>query len=923
MVVSSTLPFLAQNQSCPNVDLAQGNFNNWTGNYGSYSFPSLSNGFANTRHTIITNQGIDPHTCGGLQMIPPGHTKSIRLGNSNNGAEAEKISYTVNVTPSSNLFVYKYAVVLEDPQHPATQQPKFEAKILNSSGMLIGGGCGVYTVFSGQSGQNFQSCGGVKWLPWTVVGIDLSAYVGQTIEIEFTTWDCLQGGHFGYAYLAAECLPLSIDVNLCSGSQTLTLTAPPGFQSYSWQPGNLNGQQVTIQNPTLNQTYTCTMSTFSNQGTCSVDLTVQAIPTYFQSGFINSGQCDNEIVQFQSSTTASQNGQNQSIQQYTWDFGNGTVIQGNNPNPTTIYNQPGTYSVTLISESTSGCLDTLTQNINILATPHILTQVNQNCISQQTSFFLPNYFGVDSVSWDFGDGSINEIDLNPVHTYATAGQYPITTIAYGTNGCNDTVSIPVQIHPLPPIDAGPNLNICPFDSISLNAVGGISYQWENPYFQNQTCYPSNSGWVSVQGTDSLGCLASDSLYINIFTIIPIVAMDDSQVCDGDSIQISAQFDGQINWGNGIVNQQFTTPVLGSNSFIVQGIDNNGCISTDTLQILVNQLPNVFAGNDTMVCPGSMYPLNAQGALNYSWSNSVNNASSIEISSNTFLNVIGTNSLGCSNQDSLQIFIDPIPNLSFNLSETIGCIPLQTQIDNTSTGNTFSTIEWILGDGNQLFGNNIQHTYTEVGCFDISMNVETTLGCLYSYTQPQIICTHPLPIADFSPNSTNLTTVYNGCTFSNSSTGATVYSWDFGDGTPGTNIENPFHSFPTTSNTNYLVSLIATNEFACSDTAWLSIEISEELTYYIPNAFTPDGNFNNNIWKPVFSEGLNPQDYHVIIFDRWGEIIWESYNSEVGWDGTYGMNGIPVQDGTYIYNIIFGNLENDLKERVTGHIVLIK
>jgi gliding motility-associated-like protein len=118
-------------------------------------------------------------------------------------------------------------------------------------------------------------------------------------------------------------------------------------------------------------------------------------------------------------------------------------------------------------------------------------------------------------------------------------------------------------------------------------------------------------------------------------------------------------------------------------------------------------------------------------------------------------------------------------------------------------------------------------------------------------------------------------------------------------------------------------LIAYNEFGCSDTSFQMIQISEELAFYVPNSFTPDGNQFNNIWKPVFTEGLDPQDYQATIVNRWGEIIWESYDSSVGWDGTYGMNGIEVQDDVYIYNITFGYKDSAKKERINGHIVLIK
>ncbi|NBY41065.1 MAG: hypothetical protein EBQ66_09300 [Flavobacteriia bacterium] len=293
---------------------------------------------------------------------PPGHNASVKLGNAISGAQAEELVYTINVTPQSNLFVYKYAVVLQNPGHTAPQQPKFETEILNAAGMPIGGGCGTYTVYGGQPGQNFQSCGMNTWLPWTTVGLDLTPYMGQTIQIKFTTWDCAQGGHYGYAYIAAQCLALAIDVDFCGGTQPLTLTAPTGFQSYQWQPGNLSGQQVVIANPNINQVYTCTMTTYSNQGTCSVNLNVQASPTLVQSSFVYAASCQNTPIQFQSTSTLSCNSPSVTLQN-TWNFGNGISLGGNAnaPPPSSL-----TPEITMLPSFPKAQMDVLTLLLKML-----------------------------------------------------------------------------------------------------------------------------------------------------------------------------------------------------------------------------------------------------------------------------------------------------------------------------------------------------------------------------------------------------------------------------------------------------------------------------------------------------------------------------------------------------------------------------
>ena len=95
----------------------------------------------------------------------------------------------------------------------------------------------------------------------------------------------------------------------------------------------------------------------------------------------------------------------------------------------------------------------------------------------------------------------------------------------------------------------------------------------------------------------------------------------------------------------------------------------------------------------------------------------------------------------------------------------------------------------------------------------------------------------------------------------------------------------------------------------------------EMLYYVPNSFTPDGNQYNNVWQPVFTSGFDPTTFHVLVYNRWGETIWESYNHTASWDGTY--NYSPCQAGSYTYILMFGDKETDARYTLTGHFNLIR
>ncbi len=148
----------AQVSSCPNSDFELGSFANWQGKIGNCC-PINANtaGIVSGRHTIMTGNGFDPNTGNNIPVVAPGGLYSARLGNSNSGSEAETLTYSINVSATNSLFIYKYAVVLQDPSHAPSEQPRFEIKVLNSSGTVINPTCGQYTVVSGSNIPGFQT----------------------------------------------------------------------------------------------------------------------------------------------------------------------------------------------------------------------------------------------------------------------------------------------------------------------------------------------------------------------------------------------------------------------------------------------------------------------------------------------------------------------------------------------------------------------------------------------------------------------------------------------------------------------------------------------------------------------------------------------------------------------------------------------
>ena len=288
-------PVVSQ-QGCNNINFNSGTFNGWYGTTGlstmspngspTPNYNSNSIGIVNGRHTIMTG-GNDP--CGGFPRFDPlGGPRSVRLGNNNVNSEAEQLIQTFMVTSSNNSFTYRYAVVFEDPGHNSNEQPFFRALLRDQNGNVIP--CSEFVVSAAGNLPGFfnsSTCTGVVYKPWSSVNVDLTNYIGQSVTAEFTTGDCSQGAHYGYAYIDAECSPSVLQLlpdTICVG-QTITLNAPPGYQSYQWLPGNQTTQSITIT-PQNTTTYQLNLVAF-NGCISSVQVPITVVPYPTVSVFTN------------------------------------------------------------------------------------------------------------------------------------------------------------------------------------------------------------------------------------------------------------------------------------------------------------------------------------------------------------------------------------------------------------------------------------------------------------------------------------------------------------------------------------------------------------------------------------------------------------------------------------------------------------
>jgi gliding motility-associated-like protein len=290
-------------------------------------------------------------------------------------------------------------------------------------------------------------------------------------------------------------------------------------------------------------------------------------------------------------------------------------------------------------------------------------------------------------------------------------------------------------------------------------------------------------------------------------------------------------------------------------------------------------------------------------------------SSANIGANT---ITFTPSNGCSVPTTTTIVVNAVPTVNFSTPNAIGCEPFTaTLVDNSTPAST--SVIWDFGDGNSSTQTgSVTHTFTAPGCYNVTLT-STSNGCTSTASQSNFICVQPYADANFSLDNQELTMMNTYIQTMNSSTNATSYTWDFGDGTSSTAV-NGSHEYPSEPG-NYVVTLIANNPGNCPDTAWASVIVKGETIIYIPNAFTPDGDEHNNTFLPVFTAGFDPQNYLFTVYNRWGEVLFESKNTEFGWDGTY--HDQKCAEGQYIWTIWYKDPETDGKHTLQGHFTLLK
>ena len=459
----------AQGGFCPsNLDFELGNFSGWVCRAGSaLSFPLPVTGPIPGRHTIIdaATAGIDPF---GFfpEICPNGSGFSVKLGNQINGTQAESISYTYTIPSTLTVFsmLFYYAVVLESPGHTPANQPRFRARIIDLTtgnplpcvdfDFIAGGTPGGFQISRIPGNLNSQ----VLYKEWTPVSINLNDYIGKTIMLEFITNDCLQSGHAGYAYVdvSTVCNGAIQGSTVCIGDTSTTLTAPFGFQNYTWYSDNTfstiisTSQTITFNPPpTVGTVYPVIVEPFPGFG-CRDTLyaTISVSPKPLAVAGPDVSICKYQQVQIGGPPVPGYN--------YLWTPAS-QVSSTISPNPFAwIFPPNPTEFIVKTTDLLTGCFSfdsTIVSTITV-DTSVTLSGKNDFCINEIPAATLSVNNTSTAVQWyEVTTGQIPGATASTYQPSVTGNYWAQVT----QSGCVDTTSaVAIAVHPLPLVSFTPN-----------------------------------------------------------------------------------------------------------------------------------------------------------------------------------------------------------------------------------------------------------------------------------------------------------------------------------------------------------------------------------------------------------------------------------------------------------------------------------
>ncbi|MFM8596226.1 MAG: gliding motility-associated C-terminal domain-containing protein, partial [Flavobacteriales bacterium] len=632
---------------------------------------------------------------------------------------------------------------------------------------------------------------------------------------------------------------------------------------------------------------------------------------------------------------------------FVWSNTNGQSFPYNNGTLNVNIIPPGTTGYFLSGAACGTSIGSITQDTTWItrATPSVTTTVIPDVCSQ----------GIGSATANPGAGSPapctytwnpGAITGNPA-TNLTAGTYTVTQ--HDGNGCNSTATAIITDTPAT-FSSTSTLVSCPGGSdgtatASITpATGVITYQWSTGA-TTQTATGLSAGNYWCYASNSTGC--SDTIYVTV-SEIPAMVLNPVNIADANCYTFAngqATIDVTLGTAPYTFSWDLSSTLAATALNLPAGLntctvtDANGCIQSIGVTIgQPNPLDITFLTQDTMICSESNIVLSATGAggstaYTFTWTQNgipIGNGSNITVdplNSGTVYCV--TLSELCGSPTTTECMTITFPQDIIAIIQPVDnqiCTPGDFELHNVSINSQdISSTAYSFSNGDQFNLPNqdtLFHTIAQPGDYDLSVIITSIHGCIYNGFFDDLLTVTPMPSANFTLSKNPVTWFETTVQTNDISSGNIAqYNWT----SPGaaqitSNGSSAIISYPEGVMATYPIMLTVTTVDGCSDSITIDIDVVSDVIFYAPTAFTPDDDEHNQVWS-FYIEGIDNENFHLAIYNRWGEIIWETNDPKGYWDGYY--NGVKVQPGTYVWRAWYKDLDTDGKTIKTGMIHVIR
>ncbi|SFT65267.1 gliding motility-associated C-terminal domain-containing protein [Lishizhenia tianjinensis] len=547
-------------------------------------------------------------------------------------------------------------------------------------------------------------------------------------------------------------------------------------------------------------------------------------------------------------------------------------------------------------------------------------------------------------TWNSGTATSATLCITNQNTSAGGNDFAIDDIVFGPIcTTTDTINLTFEnfqqtLSSVPPLCAGTSTG-----EIHVDNPGAIEYSFDNGATYQVDSFLLNipAGMYNVCSRSAAGCEYCGNILVSDPPPVGVSVSNDTTICENGTATINAigsngtSFVYHWDFTTDQASQQTVSPGVQTN-YHVAAENQNGCIS-DTQEYILTYYPPLAGviSPDTLVCPDDVATLvsAANGGIGspytFAWSTGTNdtqnNFSSENVSPPTTTVFDVTITDACESTPitlSTTVNISPLPNPGFTALEIEQCEPAVFELTSTADPALTQNIEWWINNTEyHPTGNPITSEVYMEGLYDVTMRITSPIGCVIEQTFTDTLVVHPLPVAAFDYGPKPIYMFSPVVDFTNQSTDAVNYVWTFYDGDPGTSQNEELTvNYPEGLEGEFQVQLVAISSFGCRDTLIKPIKIEPEILIYAPNSFTPDDDEFNPTWR-LYMEGIDVYSFDLVIYDRWGEIVFESQDITQPWDGTY--NGQRVKDGTYVWKLRVRELNTDKRLEYHGSISVLK